>query len=152
MVIDRGTYLLDWTGGFEAAIDLSREFPLEKVPRPANQRPVLCLPYDPRLPGIAKILRKRHQALLNRDVNTREYLKYSLIIMMKVALNDKVLCAAGSLLALISKSSLNGDPASLSTNQLAQGVRVVLPLCECCAIYFQSNSAWRRTAITGNMW
>ena len=26
---------------------------------------------------------------------------------------------------------------SLSTNQLAQGVRVVLPLCDCCAIYFR---------------
>ena len=52
---------------------LSREVALEKVPRPANQRPVFCLPYDPRLPGIAKILRKRHQALLSRDVDAREY-------------------------------------------------------------------------------
>ena len=64
-------------GGVEAAIvrakGLSREVALEKVPRSANQRPVFCLPYDPRLPGIAKILRKRHQALLSRDVDAREY-------------------------------------------------------------------------------
>ena len=64
-------------GGVEAAIvrakGLSREVALEKVPRLANQRPVFCLPYDPRLPGIAKILRKRHQALLSRDIDVREY-------------------------------------------------------------------------------
>ena len=37
-----------------------------EVPRPANQRPVFCLPYDPRLPGVAGLLRKRHKALLER--------------------------------------------------------------------------------------
>ena len=64
-------------GGVEAAMDrargLSRMVALEKVPRPSNQRPVFCLPYDPRLPSIASILRKRHKALLSRDVDAREY-------------------------------------------------------------------------------
>ena len=56
------------------ASGLSREVALRKVARPTNQRPVFCLPYDPRLPGVASILRKRHRALLARDVDAREYL------------------------------------------------------------------------------
>ena len=53
---------------------LSRIVSLKKVARPTNQRPVLCLPYDPRLPGVANILRKRHTALLARDRDAREYM------------------------------------------------------------------------------
>ncbi len=45
-----------------------------KVPRPANKRPVLCLPYDPRLPPISSILARRHRALLANDPDAREYL------------------------------------------------------------------------------
>ena len=41
---------------------------------PTNQRPVFCLPYDPRLPRVAAILRRRHRALLARDIDAREYL------------------------------------------------------------------------------
>ena len=37
----------------------------------------------------------------------------------------------------LSKSSFIEEAMSLSTNQLAQGVRVVLPLCDCCATYFR---------------
>ena len=58
----------------ERARGLSREVALRKVTRPTNQRPVFCLPYDPRLPGVAAILRRRHRALLARDVDAREYL------------------------------------------------------------------------------
>ena len=58
----------------ERARQLSRQVALKKVPRPNNQRPVLCLPYDPRLPSISAILKKRHRALLARDVDAREYL------------------------------------------------------------------------------
>ena len=45
------------------------------MPRSANQRPVLSLPYDPRLPSITKILHRRHCALLRNDPNAREYLE-----------------------------------------------------------------------------
>ena len=58
----------------ERAGGLSREVALRKVARPTNQRPVFCLPYDPRLPGVAAILRKRHRALLVRDRDAREYM------------------------------------------------------------------------------
>ena len=37
----------------------------------------------------------------------------------------------------LSKSSFIEEAMSLSTNQLAQGVRVVLPLCDCCATHFR---------------
>ena len=61
----------------KAAIDraklLTRNQVLEKVQKKANQRPVFCVPYDPRLPGITAILRRRHSALLSRDVDAREY-------------------------------------------------------------------------------
>ena len=41
---------------------------------PTNQRPVFSLPYDPRLPGVAAILRTRLRALLARDMDAREYM------------------------------------------------------------------------------
>ena len=62
----------------ERAKGLSREVALKKVGRPTNQRPVFCLPYNPRLlggvGGGAAILWKFHRALLARDVDDREYL------------------------------------------------------------------------------
>ena len=59
----------------DRARQLSRAATLLKVPRPANQRPVLSLPYDPRLPGISAILHRRHRALLANDRDAQEYLK-----------------------------------------------------------------------------
>ena len=54
----------------KAAIDtaklLARNQILEKVQKKANQRPVFCVPYDPKLLGITVIL-------LSRDVDAREY-------------------------------------------------------------------------------
>lgn len=62
----------------DAAFDrvrlLSRDEVLLKVPRPPNPRVVLCLPFDKRLPDISKLIRHRHQCLLDRDVNASEYM------------------------------------------------------------------------------
>ena len=55
------------------ARQLSRATALVKVQKPANKRPVFCMPYDPRLPPVTGILKKRHTALLARDVDAREY-------------------------------------------------------------------------------
>ena len=57
------------------ARQLSRATTLLKVTRPANERPVLSLPYDPRLPAIATILHRRHKALLANDRDAKEYLE-----------------------------------------------------------------------------
>ena len=60
-----------------AAIDraktLSRTTILVKTQPAENKRPVFCLPYDARLPGISDILRRRHRALLANDVDAQEY-------------------------------------------------------------------------------
>ena len=68
-LVSRGYRAASVSAAMERARGLSRSLALEKVPRPANQRPVFCLPYDPRLPGVAGLLRKRHKALLARDVD-----------------------------------------------------------------------------------
>ena len=65
-LVSRGYRAASVSAAMERARRLSRSVALEKVPRPANQRPVFCLPYDPRLPGVAGLLRKRHKALLER--------------------------------------------------------------------------------------
>jgi len=61
----------------QAAMDrarqMSRATALVKVQKAANKRPVFCMPYDPRLPPVTGILKKRHTALLARDVDAREY-------------------------------------------------------------------------------
>ena len=36
---------------------LTRDTVLKKLPRPENKRPVLCLPYDPRLPNVTALLK-----------------------------------------------------------------------------------------------
>ena len=72
-LVSRGYRAASVSAAMERARGLSRSLALEKVPRPANQRPVFCLPYDPRLPGVAGLLRKRHKALLARDVDARQY-------------------------------------------------------------------------------
>ena len=51
----------------EGAKGLAREVALCKV-----QRPVFCLPYYPRFPGVGASLRKRHRVLLAIDVDARE--------------------------------------------------------------------------------
>ena len=60
----------------DAAFDrvrlVSRDDVLQKVPRPPNHRVVLSLPFDKRLPDISKLIRHRHQRLLDRDVNASE--------------------------------------------------------------------------------
>ena len=58
----------------ERARKLNRPSTLLKVPRQANTRPVLSLPYNPRLPSVSAILKRRHRALLVRDLDAREYL------------------------------------------------------------------------------
>jgi hypothetical protein len=67
-----------WCGCVVAAMDRARQLAcaemLHKVPWPANKGPVLCLPYDPRLPPISSILAWRHWALLANDADAREYL------------------------------------------------------------------------------
>ena len=65
-LVSRGYRAASVSAAMERARGLSRSVALEKVPRPANQRPVFCLPYDPRLPGVAGLLRKRHKDLLER--------------------------------------------------------------------------------------
>ena len=79
----------------ERARQLSRQATLQKVPRPANQRPVFCLPYNPRLPGVAAILKKRHQALLSRDIDAREYFPQAPLVTYTRTKNigDLVFCA-----------------------------------------------------------
>ena len=72
--MDTGQGVWQQLGRGPGACPLSREVALRKVARTTNQRPVFCLPYDPRLPGVAAILRKRHRALLARDMDAREYL------------------------------------------------------------------------------
>jgi hypothetical protein len=57
----------------DRAKELSRAATLLKVPRPASRRPVLSLPYDPRLPAISSILHRRHRALLSNDRDAQEY-------------------------------------------------------------------------------
>jgi len=52
-LVSRGYRAGSVLAALERAKGLSREVALEKVPRSANQRPVFCLPYDPRLPGVA---------------------------------------------------------------------------------------------------
>ena len=62
----------------DAAFDrvrlVSRDDVLQKVPRPPNHRVVLSLPFDKRLPDVSKLIRHRHQCLLDRDVNASEYM------------------------------------------------------------------------------
>ena len=58
----------------ERARQLVRADTLVKVPRPANTRAVFSLPYDPRLPSISQILRKKHRALLTHDADASEYM------------------------------------------------------------------------------
>ena len=72
-LVNRGYREGSVTAAVERARGLSRQVALQKVPHRANQRPVFCLPYDPRLPGVASILRKRHTALLSRDMDAKEY-------------------------------------------------------------------------------
>ena len=72
--MSRGYRPASVSAAVERARSLSREVALRKVTRPTNQRPVFSLPYDPRLPGVSAILRKRHRALLARDVDAREYM------------------------------------------------------------------------------
>ena len=72
-LVSRGYRAASVTASLDRARRLSRAVALIKVPRLANQRPVFCMPYDPRLPGVAGILRKRHRALLARDVDAQEY-------------------------------------------------------------------------------
>ena len=72
-LIQRGYKASRVEAALNRARGLSRSTALVKVQRPENQRPVFSVPYDPRLPGISGILKKRHKALLARDVDAREY-------------------------------------------------------------------------------
>ena len=63
-LVSRGYREGSVASAMERARGPSRELALQKVPRPAKKRPVFCMPYDPRLPGVASILMKRHKALL----------------------------------------------------------------------------------------
>ena len=53
---------------------LDRNLALQKVPRPTNDRPVLTVPYHPRLPAVAPLVAHRHKCLLDRDLEAPEYL------------------------------------------------------------------------------
>ena len=58
----------------DRVMELSREDTLQKVPRPPNNRVVLSLPFDKRLPDIAARIRHCHQCLLDSEINAREYM------------------------------------------------------------------------------
>ena len=94
-LLSRGYRKSSVSAAVERARQLSRQATLQKVPRPANQRPVFCLPYNPRLPGVATILKKRHQALLSRDIDAREYFPQAPLVTYTRTKNigDLVFCA-----------------------------------------------------------
>ena len=72
-LVSRGYRRASVRAALDKARTLSRTAILVKTQTSQNQRPVFCLPYDARLPGITDILRKRHKALLTNDVDAREY-------------------------------------------------------------------------------
>ena len=62
----------------DAAIErvksISRDSTLEKVKRPPNQRIVLSIPFDKRLPNISGVLKHRWQCLVDKDQAALDYL------------------------------------------------------------------------------
>ena len=46
-----------------------------KTVRPAGDRAVLTVPYDPCLPAIAPLIRHRHKSLLDHDIESHNYLR-----------------------------------------------------------------------------
>ena len=72
-LVSRGYRRASVKAALDKARSLSRTAILVKTQPSQNQRPVFCLPYDARLPGITDILRKRHRALLANDVDANEY-------------------------------------------------------------------------------
>ena len=73
-LVSRGYIPRSVQASIDRVMELSREDTLQKVPRPPNNRVVLSLPFDKRLPDIAARIRHRHQCLLDSDINAREYM------------------------------------------------------------------------------
>ena len=47
---------------------------LSKVQKPVNERPVLVIPYDKRLPDISGVLKHRWECLVSRDPRVLDYM------------------------------------------------------------------------------
>jgi hypothetical protein len=60
----------------ERARNISRDRALKKAKnKRANQRPVLVVPYDPRLPAIGSIMAKHYRAMTNQDSYLKQVFK-----------------------------------------------------------------------------
>ena len=103
----------------------SREVALVKVARPSNQRPVFCLPYNPRLPGVAAILRKRQKALLaSRQLRAH---KKSSELELELARNRlKSTSSSSSLLESIQKFELELELARKLCKSLSSSLSLKL--------------------------
>ena len=64
----------------EAALERARAIPRDRALRKvtkkkANQRPVLVVPYDPRLPALGSIMAKHYRAMTSQDSYLKEVFK-----------------------------------------------------------------------------
>ena len=59
-LVERGYGRASVKKAINRARALNRDTILKKVPRPENKRPMLSMLYDPQLPSISSILKKRH--------------------------------------------------------------------------------------------
>ena len=73
-LVSRGYRERSVQASIDRVMELTRVETLVKVPCPANQRVVLCLPFDKRLPNVAGMVRHRHQCLLDSDIKARDYM------------------------------------------------------------------------------
>ena len=73
-LVSRGYRPRSVQDAFDRVLSLNRDDTLQKVPRPPNNRVVLSLPFDKRLPDVAGLIRHRHQCLLDSDADARHYM------------------------------------------------------------------------------
>ena len=77
------------TGALEKARNIPREEAIKKVERISQQRPVLVIQYDPRLPSITNIARRHWRTMVSMDPKLQEVFPEPPLVAYRVAPNLK---------------------------------------------------------------
>ena len=77
------------TGALEKARNIPREEAIKKVERKSQQRPVLVIQYDPRLPSITNIARRHWRTMVSMDPKLQEVFPEPPLVAYLVAPNLK---------------------------------------------------------------
>jgi hypothetical protein len=128
------------TAAFDKVKSLPRLPTLSKVQKPVNERPVLVIPYDKRLPDISGVLKHRWECLVSRDPRVLDYMPKPPMVCYSRTKN---------LRDILVRSKVPPPQYRQARRQVQQGFHKCRKRADCCVCPHSTNTTTHTCNFTG---